>query len=146
MFVTRYNPHRQVREFRRGMNLLNSLLDEKYTDDIKSDFSPSINTREGEFAYHIEVDLPGIKKEDVEINIEDNNLVISGERHLKDEVKEENYYKVESSFGSFSRSFTLPEDCDVENIHANSKNGVLEVVLPKLEKEKVQKVKKIEIK
>jgi hypothetical protein len=62
MFVTRYNPHRQVREFRRGMNLLNSLLDEEYTNDIKSDFSPSINTREGEFAYHIEVDLPGIKK------------------------------------------------------------------------------------
>jgi HSP20 family protein len=72
--------------------------------------------------------------------------VVSGERKVKSEVKEENYYKIESSFGQFSRSFSLPEEIDVENIHAESENGVLEIVLPKLEKAKIDKVKKIEIK
>ncbi|MDD3344659.1 MAG: Hsp20/alpha crystallin family protein [Sulfurospirillaceae bacterium] len=109
-------------------------------------FTPSINTREGEFAYHIEVDLPGVSKENINVQVEDNSLVISGERKFNNEVKEENYYKGESSFGSFSRSFSLPKEADVENIHAESKDGVLEVIVPKLESAIVDKVKKVEIK
>jgi len=148
MLVTRYNPNVQMREFRRGFDILNSMLDEfntKDTNSFQGDFSPAINTREGEFAYHVEVDLPGMKKEDINIQIEDNTLVISGERKVKEEIKEENYYKVESSFGTFSRSFSLPDDADIENIHAESKDGVLEVVVPKLEVQKVEKTKKIAI-
>ena len=110
------------------------------------DFTPAINTREGEFAYHVELDLPGMKKEDIDIKIEDNTLVISGERKMKEEMKEENYYKIESAFGSFSRSFTLPDKADVENIHASASDGVLEVVVPKLKEAVVDKVKKVEIK
>lgn len=148
MFVTRY-PVSQLREFRRGFNLLNSMLDtisEQKDVSIKDDFSPRINTREGEFAYHIEVDLPGVKKEDVNLQIEDGVLVVSGERKVKNEIKEENYYKIESSFGSFSRSFQLPEEADIENVHAESVDGVLEIVVPKLESSRVEKVKKIDIK
>ena len=149
MLVTRYNPNYQMREFRRGFDLLNTMLnnfsDEKDTH-LKDDFSPTINTREGEFAYHIEFDLPGVKKEDINIQIEDGTLSVSGERKLKEEIKEENYYKVESSFGSFSRSFSLPEEADIENINAESEDGVLEVVIPKLESAKVDKIKKVEIK
>lgn len=149
MLVTRYNPNAQMREFRRGFDLLNSMLDnisEQKVSSFSESFSPSINTREGEFAYHIEVDLPGVKKEDINVQVEDRVLVVSGERKIKDEVKKENYYKVESSFGSFSRSFSLPEEADLENIHAESEDGVLEVVVPKLESAKLDKVKKIEIK
>jgi len=149
MLVTRYNPSFQMREFRRGFDLLNTMLNdisESRVTDFKEDFSPAINTREGEYAYHIEVDLPGMKKEDINIQIEDSTLVVSGERKIKKEMKEENYYKIESSFGTFSRSFSLPEDVDVENIHAESEDGVLEIVVPKLEKAKIDKVKKIEIK
>ncbi len=148
MIVTRYNPNLQMREFRKGFNLLNSMLDDmpsSKTDTFKADFVPSINTREGEYAYHVEVDLPGMSKDDINISVEDNTLVISGERDFKDEVKEESYYKVESSFGSFSRSFTLPEEADIENIHAESTDGVLEIIVPKLEEAKVNKVKKISI-
>jgi HSP20 family protein len=138
-----------MKEFRRGFDLLNAMLDD-FTPEkesaFKANFSPAINTREGEFAYHVEVDLPGMKKEDIAIQIEENTLIISGERKIKEEVKEENYYKVESSFGSFSRSFSLPENADIEKIHAESKDGVLEVVVPKLELQKVQKAKKIDIK
>jgi len=149
MLITRYNPTFKMREFRRGFNLLNSMLDElniNETQTAKGDFLPAINTREGEYAYHIEVDLPGIKKEDINIQIEDNTLVIFGERKIKEEMKKENYYKIESSFGSFSRSFSLPEEADIENIHAESKDGVLEVTVPKLESAKVEKVKKVTIK
>jgi len=149
MFVTRYNPNRRMREFRRGFDLLNSMLDDfspnASEETSHTDFTPAINSREGEFAYHIEVDLPGAKKEDIEVSVEGNRLIISGERKLKEELKEENYYKIESSFGSFSRSFELPEGVDIENIHANSEDGVLEVVLPKLEKENIDRVKKVAI-
>ena len=149
MLVTRYNPNMQMKDFRKGFDLLNSMLDtmnEKRVISDEYDFTPSINTREGEFAYHIEVDLPGVKKEDISVSVEDNTLIISGERAYKEELKEENYYKVESRFGKFSRTFTLPEEADVEQIHAESTDGVLEVVVPKLESAKVDKVKKIEIK
>jgi len=148
MLITRYNPNTQMREFKRGFTLLNSILDgiqESSDAKFAENFSPTINTREGEFAYHIEVDLPGVKKEDIDIQVEDSTLIVSGERKVKEEIKEENYYKVESSFGSFQRSFSLPENVDVENIHAESQDGVLEVIVPKLESTKIDKVKKIQI-
>jgi HSP20 family protein len=147
MLVTRYNPYAKV-GMRRGLDVVNQLLnhlDEVQEEGIVSSFVPVVNTREGEFAYHVELDLPGIKKEDIEITTEDNVLTISGERKLKEEAKEEDYYKVESLYGKFSRSFTLPEKIDVENIHAESSDGVLEVIIPKL-KEEDTKPKKIEIK
>ena len=149
MLVTRYNPYGQMKEFRKGFSFLNTMLDEMKnveSSTFKDDFSPTINTREGEFAYHVEVDLPGIKKEDIDIKVEDNTLVVSGERKVRDEVKEDDYYKVESSFGTFSRSFSLPEEVDIENIHAESEDGVLEVIIPKLKTVEADKVKKIEIK
>ncbi|AKF25546.1 heat-shock protein Hsp20 [Sulfurovum lithotrophicum] len=145
MLVTKYNPYNEVKK---SFDLFNSLmqnLDVTREEGAIASFVPRVNTREGEDAYHVEIDLPGIKKEDIEITTEDNILTISGERKMKDEVKEEDYYKVESAYGKFSRSFTLPEKVDVENIHAESRDGVLEVVIPKL-KEEEKKPKKIEIK
>ena len=148
MLVTRYNPNNPIKDFRRSFDLFNSMLNEfntASTESVNHDFVPAINTREGEYAYHVEVDLPGISKDDIEIKVEDNTLIISGERKVKEEIKEENYYKVESRFGTFSRSFSLPEEADIENIHAESTDGVLEVVVPKLESAKIDKVKKIAI-
>jgi HSP20 family protein len=148
MFVTRYNPRRDIQDFRRGFENLNTFLDnfmEANPALSQKDFTPTVNTREGEHAFHVEVDLPGMKKEDINVDIADNVVTISGERKTKDEVKEEEYYKIESSYGKFERSFTLPENVDVENIHAESEDGVLEVIIPKLKKVE-NKPKKIEIK
>ncbi len=148
MYVTRYKPYRGIQENRRGFEILNQLMNDLNVtreETVLSSFVPAVNTREGEFAYHIEIDLPGISKEDIEITTEDNVLTISGERKIKNEVKEEDYYKVESQYGKFSRSFTLPEKVDISAIQAESKNGVLEVIIPKL-KEEETKPKKIEIK
>jgi len=148
MLVTRYNPYNDP-DIRKGFEVLHSLMSQ-FDPAVKEEgnitaFVPSVNTRESEDAYYIEVDLPGIKKEDIEITTEDNILTISGERKYKDEVKEDDYYKVESRYGKFSRSFTLPEKVDVDHIQAESKDGVLEVVIPKL-KEEENKPRKIEIK
>ncbi len=149
MLVTRYNPLDDFRDIRRGFDMLNSMINNveqsRSSESALVDFIPSVNTREGEYAYHVEVDLPGIKKEDVDISVDGNVLTISGERKVKDEVKEEDYYKVESKYGKFSRSFTLPEKVDVEDIHAESGDGVLEIVIPKLKEVEV-KPKKIKIK
>ncbi len=140
MLITRYDPFKELRD-------LENRLFKNYSasDDAGiGAFSPQVNTREGEFAYHVDIDLPGVQKKDIKIDIKDGHLLISGERNFKDEVKEEDYYKVETSFGKFTRSFSLPEHVDIENITASSDNGVLEVTIPKLEEK--TNIKTIEVK
>jgi len=145
MLVRRYEPFSDIK---RSFDLINQIINsvERSTESSGTlvDFIPKVNTREGKNAYHIEVELPGIKKEDVDVKVDGNVLTISGERKLRDEVKEEDYYKVESRYGSFSRSFTLPEKVDVEHIHAEADNGIVEIIIPKLTIDTSSK--KIEIK
>ena len=138
MLITRFDPFKQMREIEK------SFYNYPTSNEGVSGFVPVVNTREGEAAYHIDVDLPGVKKDDIKVDIHKDILTISGERKSKEEVKEEDYYKVETTFGKFSRSFTLPENVDTENIEARSDNGVLEVIIPKLNEEKIKRV--IEIK
>ena len=147
MLVTRFNPFREMNEFRRNFNQLEAMLGQggMKKEASSTAFSPAVNTREGEFAYHVDVDLPGVKKEDIAISVHDNIVTLSGERRIQNELKEENYYKVESEYGKFSRSFSLPENTDAENIHAETTDGVLEVIIPKLEVTE-DKPRKIEIK
>lgn len=145
MLVSRYLTPQSYR--RRGYDFFNELLNslESKEGDVMVDFKPAVNTREGSDAYHVDVDLPGVKKEDISIDVENNVLTISGKRETKSEVKEQDYYKIESSYGKFQRSFTLPEKVDVENIRAVTQDGVLEVVIPKLQIAQ-NPTKKIEIK
>ncbi len=142
MLITRFDPFKELRDLEN--RFLTNYSKAGVQEDSISTFSPKVNTREGEFAYHLDVDLPGVKKEDIKVDVKDGRLTISGERNFKEEVKEEDYYKVETSFGKFTRSFELPENVDVENIEASSENGVLEVIIPKLEK--VDNVKTITVK
>ncbi|HEX5710001.1 MAG TPA: Hsp20/alpha crystallin family protein [Sulfuricurvum sp.] len=142
MLLTKFDPFKELRSLEERMS---EAFSSGLSKDMLSDFSPSVNTRNGEFAYHIDVDLPGVKKEDISVKVENNVLTIKGERKTKKEVKKEDYYKVESNFGSFTRSFTLPQNVDAENIHAESKDGVLEVVLPKKDV-KNESAKQIKIK
>jgi len=145
MLVKRYEPFNDIRKSFDLVNaIMNSVAQTSTTEQEVVSFTPKVNTREGEDAYHIEVELPGIKKEEVDVKVDGNVLTISGERTLRDEVKEEDYHKVESFYGKFSRSFTLPERVDVGNIQAQSENGLLEVVIPKLNIDTSSK--KIEIK
>ena len=131
MLLTKFDP---LREFTNMQKMFEAFNAPVASESSLGAFTPKVNTREGEFAYHIDVDLPGVKKDDIKIDVHDNILTIHGERNYKEEKKKEDYYKVETSFGKFQRQFTLPDNVDVENISASSNYGVLEVVVPKLEK------------
>jgi len=148
MLISRYFNPVDLYKKQKEIDLFNDFLNsfEKREDmNVLVDFKPAVNTREGKEAYHIDVDLPGVKKEDINVDVKDNILIISGKRETKSEVKEDEYYKIESSYGKFQRSFTLPEKVDLENISASCEDGVLEVVIPKLQIEE-NSAKKIEIK
>ena len=134
MILTKFEPVREIRDLRRGFDYLNSIidaLDERSAEPGISSFSPSVNSIEGKDAYFIEIDLPGVKKDDISIDVKDNVLTVSGERKAKEEIKEDSYYKIESRYGKFVRSFTLPKNVDIEKIEANNSDGVLEIKIPK---------------
>jgi HSP20 family protein len=144
MLVRRYKP---VNDIRKTFDLMNALINsvgEPESQENMVDFRPNINTRETDESYHIEVELPGVKKEDVDIKVDGNVLTISGERNVREEVKDEDYHRVESRYGLFSRSFTLPEKVDIAKIQAAFENGILEVSIPKLKVDTSSR--KIEIK
>ena len=146
MLVTRYsNPIRNDRRFDLLNEFFNTFqaLEQEEPKEV-FDFTPTVNTREDKDAYYIEVDLPGVKKEDVDISIDKNVLTIKGKREVREEVQEDDYYRVESRYGTFSRSFTLPEKVDVDNVKAHTEDGVLEITIPKLTVLK-ETTKKIEI-
>lgn len=81
--------------------------------------------------FTIEVDLPGVKKEDINVSVEGNNLHVTAVRYLKEETKKEDYYLLESSYGKFARTFYLSDEIDKESIHANYDNGRLTLTLEK---------------
>ena len=105
-------------------------------------WAPSVDVKETDKEVLVKADLPGIKKEDIEVSVDKDQLVIKGERKMEKEEKEKDYVRVERSYGSFYRSFNIGVPVNEDEIKADYKNGVLEINLPKAE---VKKPKKIEI-
>ncbi len=101
---------------------------------------PAMDLVEAEGEYVLRADLPGVSEQDVNIELQDNVLTVSGERKFEHEDRKEGYYRVERSSGSFARTLTLPEGVDPEAIKASFDNGVLEVRIPKPEERKPRKV------
>jgi len=99
--------------------------------------------KKGSDGFSIEIDLPGVKKEDIELQVEDNILTVKAVRKMKNEVKKEDYYLCESNFGLISRSFVLPEGIDKDKIDAKYEDGRLYI---SLEKEESRKAKSISVK
>ena len=94
-------------------------------------FAPSFDVKENKEGYLFRADLPGVKEEDLEISLTGNRLTISGKREQEKHEQGDTYYASERSYGSFSRAFTLPDGTDAENVKAELKNGVLQVIVPK---------------
>ncbi|ORY20311.1 HSP20-like chaperone [Neocallimastix californiae] len=119
------------------------------SDVFKSvDFSPKINLSEDENNYYIHADLPGMKKDQVkmELSDEDHILTISEQNETeKEESNNKKYSRIECSYGKFSRSFSIPENADINNIQAKMENGVLEVTLKKIEPQKNEHKHSIQI-
>jgi len=110
---------------------------------IVADWTPTVDISETDGEYQIKAEIPDVKKEDVKVTLEDGVLTIQGERKQEKEEKGKKYHRVERSYGSFVRSFSLPEFIDEEKVKAEFKDGVLNLHLPKSEK---GKPKAIEVK
>jgi HSP20 family protein len=109
-------------------------------DMTVAEWSPLVDIAEDDKEYLIKAELPEVKKEDVKLNIHDNVLSISGERKYEKEEKGKKYHRVERAYGSFIRSFSLPDDADASKVAAEYKDGMLKVHLPKSEKAKARSI------
>jgi HSP20 family protein len=143
MNITRWEPFREMENlFRDYAPFIGRSL--RRNGDEFSDWKPLADITENDKEYLIKAELPEVKKEDVKITLEDGVITISGERKKETELKEANEIRVESFYGTFTRSFALPDNVDVDGIRAETKDGVLKVHVPKSATVKSQ-ARKIEI-
>lgn len=105
-----------------------------------ADWAPSVDISETDTAYLIKGEIPGVKKEDVKVTIQDGMLTIRGERKQEKEEKSKKFHRVECSYGSFMRSFQVPDDADENSVKAEFKDGMLNITLPKSAKAKAKSV------
>jgi HSP20 family protein len=106
----------------------------------EGDLWPTLDVTESRENYTVTVELPGVDKKDLDVTIEDDVLIVRGEKKKESEEKDESYHRVERSYGSFSRSLRLPGKVDPENIKAKFKKGVLTLTVPKPEEERGRKI------
>ena len=107
--------------------------------------NPAVNVAEEDLAYRLEVAIPGLRKEDIDLKIEDETLIISASKEEKTEESKENYTRREFNFNNFERRFELNESIDIENIKADFSEGILSIFLPKIVEEVKETNRKIEI-
>jgi HSP20 family protein len=145
MAIVRWTPFRELSTMQERMN---KLFEDVMRAPSRSDeglgvaaWAPAVDIYETDKEIVMKAELPEMQEKDIEIKVEDNILVVAGERKMEKEVKEENYHRIERSYGSFHRSFTLPQTVDREGIKASYKDGVLKVVLPKKEEVKPKQIK-----
>jgi len=146
MTLVRWDPFRELQEMSDRLNrtLTRPALRNGGKEDLTvADWVPTVDISESEGGYLIKAELPEVKKEDVKVTVEDGVLTLSGERRQEKEEKGKKYHRVERSYGSFVRSFSLPESVDESGVKAEYKDGVLNLHLPKTEK---VKPKSIEVK
>lgn len=117
-----------------------SFFDRYFTSDT---WAPLIDIEESKEAFNVKAEVPGMKREDIKITVDNNTLVIEGERKSEKEEKEKTYHRIERSYGKFYRAIGLPREIDESGIKAKYEDGVLQIELPKTEK---LKSKQIEIK
>ncbi|GBD07238.1 Spore protein SP21 [bacterium HR21] len=142
MTLVRFEPFRTFESMIRRFNELFDELDRSMPVRFElGSFSPRVDISEDERNVYIQAELPGVAKEDVKVTIsEDRVLTIRGEKKQERKVEERNFLRVERTFGSFSRSFMLPENVKIDEIDAKFENGVLTITLPKAEPSKPKEV------
>jgi len=146
--MTRWSPWKELEEMEKRLSTIFGRAPVAASGDKKeaitvAEWSPLVDITEDDKEYLVKAELPEMKKEEIKINVHEDVLSISGERKYEKEEKGKKYHRVERAYGSFVRSFTLPEDADGSKINAEYKEGVLKIHLPKSEK---AKPKAIEVK
>ncbi len=144
MAIIRWDPFRDMVSLREKMN---RLFEDVFTgrgDDkelASSTWAPAVDIFETENELVMSAEIPGIDEKDIEIKLEDNTLTLKGERKFEKETRQENYHRIERSYGSFYRAFTLPNSVNLDKIHAEHENGILKITLPKRQELKPRNVK-----
>lgn len=147
MSLVKFEPFRNLNTLNRRMNSILSEFDTDAMFNSRSGFNPTVDVQEDEKNITIEAEIPGVKKEDIRVSINDENvLVLKGTKNRETKTEDEKdgttYLRVERSFGEFTRSFVLPDNVNTESIDAEFKDGLLKVVL---EKKEPAKPKELEV-
>jgi HSP20 family protein len=145
MTIVRWEPVRDLLGLRERMNRLfeesaRGLGRGQEEDWVMGAWAPAVDIYEKGTDVVLKAELPGLDPKDVDIRIENNVLTLKGERKIEDEIKQENYHRVERAYGGFTRSFTLPSTVDTTNVKADYKDGVLRITLPKREEAKPKQI------
>lgn len=145
--IIRWDPFRELEDMQTRLssvlNRRSQRRDEGKESITVAEWAPTVDITEDDKEYLIKAELPEIKKEDVKVTVENGVLVLSGERKLEKEENNRKYHRIERSYGSFARSFGLPDDADDANVNAEFKEGILKVHIAKSEK---SRPKQIEVK
>jgi HSP20 family protein len=144
-WIVKRDPFNEMRnlqnDFNRAFNTAFPGFFSKYEDGLLAGkWAPSVDIYEDQNAIRLEADLPGVKPEDFKLSIENYKLTLSGERKFERSENEDNWHRIERSYGSFARTFTLPSTVNVEEVRAEFKDGVLHVTLPKREEVKAREI------
>src|SRR5213079_3458977 len=140
--LTRWEPFRGVTSLQEQVNrLFNDAFERQGEESSLTAWAPAVDIYETEHELVVKADLPDVDPKDLDIGVENNILTIRGERKFEKKVNEENYVRVERSYGSFARSFTLANTVNSDAIKADYQNGVLTLTIPKREEAKPKQVK-----
>lgn len=140
--ITRRDPFLNLSSWQEQVNrIFESAFPGHADSSALTTWAPSVDIYETENELVLKADLPDVNEKDLDIRIENNMLTLRGERKFEQKVKEENYLRIERTYGSFSRSFSLPNTVNTEAIKAEYKNGVLTVEMPKRAESKPKQVK-----
>ena len=143
MAVVRWDPFRELGMLQDRMNRLFDDAGRGWRADepaATTSWSPSVDIFETEGEIIVKAELPGLERKDIVLHLENNVLTLRGERKFEKETKEENYHRIERSYGNFSRSFSIPATVDEEKIRADYKDGVLKIALPKKDQAKPKQI------
>lgn len=141
MAMVRWAPAREIEAVQSDMNRLLDTFFRSGTNGTVRRWAPATDLTEEGSDLVLRLDLPGMGDEDVNVQVEGNVLTVSGERHDDRRTEEDGKYRLERSFGRFSRTFTLPEGTDADAIHGNFDKGVLEIRIPKPVEEQPRQIK-----
>jgi HSP20 family protein len=146
MNVVRYEPWGLLRRFQDDVNQLfgesrTGLAGEgDQSSIVTSNWTPAVDIKEEDGRFVLEADIPGVDPKDIEVTMDNGVLTIKGERKHESEEEANGYKRIERSYGTFYRRFSLPDSADAERVTAKGKDGVLEVTIPKLEKVQPRKI------
>ena len=145
MGLIRWDPFREMSSLQERMNRL--MADFRTRSPFGEEemaqgaWIPAVDIYETKESIVLNVELPGVTKEDISLEVKDSTLTIKGEKRLEKDVKEENFHRMERTYGSFTRAFTLPSTVQQDRVKAKFRDGILEIMIPKAEEAKPKQIK-----